>query len=259
MPKYNSRLDKRAKKKSNVVLNSLIGVVLLLIAIVGATIFLGNDNEPAAGDNAESPSNEVADSSSSNEEEETEEPAADTSTDENEEAEDEESSNENGSETGTDSEDADEDKPVADGEALAEDEDKDKKEEKEKENKKEEKESSDDKKKIVKESDAPNVKKEIVNPAWKPIGTQQTGEHVAKYEEDSADWQEKVQALSYATGLPEDNMTVWWLERNGGPDKAIGTVAPKDQSTTYRVYLQWVDGKGWKPVKMEELIENDKD
>ena len=52
---------------------------------------------------------------------------------------------------------------------------------------------------------------------------------------------------------------MWWLERNGGPEKAIGTVAPKDQSTTYRVYLQWVDGKGWKPVKMQELVENDKD
>jgi Sec-independent protein translocase protein TatA len=253
MPKYKSRLDKRAKKKSNVVLNSLIGIVVLLIVVVGATIFLGNDTEPAAGDNTESTSNEVADSSDSNNEEETEDPSADTSSSENEVAANEDASTEDDSEADNAAEDEDDNKPVADGEGLAGDEKQDEKD------KKEEKDSSDDKKKIVKDSNAPNVKKEIVNPGWKPIGTQQTGEHVAEYKENSADWQEKVQALSYATGLPEDNMTVWWLERNGGPDKAIGTVAPKDKSTTYRVYLEWIDGKGWKPVKMEELIENDKD
>ena len=49
MAKYNSRLDKRAKKKSNVVLNSLIAVVLVLIIAVGATIFLGNETEQACG------------------------------------------------------------------------------------------------------------------------------------------------------------------------------------------------------------------
>ncbi|WP_456273945.1 DUF1510 family protein [Bacillus sp. AK031] len=251
MAKYNSRLDKRAKKKSNVILNSLIAVVLVLIIAVGATIFLGNDTDRAAVENTDTQGTnaEVADSSSSSDEEQSDTAATESTDKEAAESSAGDSENANAENSSADETGADgEDKPVADGEELTDEEKKEK-----------DKKTSSDSKKVVKESDEPNVKKVIVDPSWKPIGTQQTGEHVAQYEQDSADWQEKVQALSYATGIPEGNMTVWWLERNGGPDKAIGTVAPKDQSTTYRVYLQWVDGKGWKPVKMQELVENDKD
>ncbi|WP_018665101.1 DUF1510 family protein [Heyndrickxia acidiproducens] len=110
----------------------------------------------------------------------------------------------------------------------------------------------------VTKSTEPNVKEEITDSGWKPVGTRQTSGHVYSADSSSIDWQEKLKALSYATGIPEDNMTVWYLERGATTDEAIGTVSEKNNSTTYRVYLTWVDGKGWKPTKIYALITNDK-
>ncbi len=110
----------------------------------------------------------------------------------------------------------------------------------------------------VEKSNEPNVKEVITDSSWKPVGTEQTGGHVYSASSTSLDWKEKLKALSYATGIPEDNMTVWFLEHGATTDEAIGTVSAKNSDTTYRVYLTWVDGKGWKPTKMYELIENDK-
>lgn len=112
---------------------------------------------------------------------------------------------------------------------------------------------------VIEESDDPNVIKTVINPAWQPVGTVQTGEHVTQYDKNSVDWQEMVRAISYATGLPEEEMIIWFIGRGEVPNKdAIGTVSTRDQSKTYRVYIEWVDGQGWKPVKMEYLRENDK-
>ncbi len=98
-----------------------------------------------------------------------------------------------------------------------------------------------------------NVVKTIENSSWEPVGTTQTGEHVASYSE-GVDWKEQVKALSYATGLDSNNMTVWFLGNNNkDPQKSIGTVSSKDQSEKYRVYIEWVDGSGWKPTKVEEI------
>ncbi|MGD6847125.1 YrrS family protein [Rossellomorea aquimaris] len=232
MAKYQSRLDKRSKKNSNKILNIMIAVVLLLIVVVGATIVMGGGDEKASSN------------------------VADTET------------------KGSSDKDAEkEDKSVS----LDEDK---KSEEKDNEDKKEEEKKSDEEKQKdkasdeedtvalegedqselkVEDSDEPNVKKTMVHPDWKPVGTEQTGEHVSVYDEGTVDWQEKIKATSYATGIPEENMTVWWMEGNGGPQKSMATVTAKDTKTPYRVYLQWVVGKGWQPTKVQELVENDKD
>lgn len=97
-----------------------------------------------------------------------------------------------------------------------------------------------------------NVVKTIENSSWQPVGTTQSGEHVASYSE-GVDWNEQINALSYATGLDSSNMTVWFLGNNNDPQKSIGTVSSKDQSEKYRVYIEWVDGSGWKPTKVEEI------
>jgi len=97
-----------------------------------------------------------------------------------------------------------------------------------------------------------NVIKTIENSNWKPVGTSQTGEHIATYSE-GADWNEQLQALSYATGIDSGNMTVWFLGNNNDPQKSIGTVSTKDKTEKYRVYIEWVDGSGWKPTKVEEI------
>lgn len=106
-------------------------------------------------------------------------------------------------------------------------------------------------------SDA-NVKQTIENPAWQPVGTTQSGEHAPVFDQNSVDWQEMILAYSYATGIDKNNMTVWWNENNGAPNTAVGTVSAKGSDQTYRVAIEWVEGQGWKPVKVEELIQNDK-
>ncbi len=88
---------------------------------------------------------------------------------------------------------------------------------------------------------------------WESVGTEQEGEHVTDFTKGSQDWEEMTQAVSSATGLSNDNMIVWWMGNGGAPDKASSTVSTKDKGTYYRVQLEWVNGSGWKPVKVEEI------
>lgn len=107
---------------------------------------------------------------------------------------------------------------------------------------------------ITKEdSNDPIVEETIVNTSWEPVGTSQKGDHVSVYQKGSADWNEKIKAISYATGLAEDDMYVMMIKNGGGPQKSIGVVQSKDQSKKYRVHMQWVDGEGWNPVKLDVL------
>lgn len=111
---------------------------------------------------------------------------------------------------------------------------------------------------IVENSGDSNVVETYVNDSWKPIGTTQTGEHITSYTKDSVDWQEMEKALAYGAGLSESDITVWYIGNGGSANKAIGTVSPKDHSKTYRVYIEWVNGEGWMPIKVELLKVNDK-
>jgi biopolymer transport protein ExbD len=101
-----------------------------------------------------------------------------------------------------------------------------------------------------------NVQKTIENPAWKPVGTSQTGAHTATYSDNSVDWQEMLNAISYATGLEQSNMIVQFLGRDKTTTNgSVGTVYSKDKQQKYKVYISWVDGQGWKPTRVEELSE----
>lgn len=108
-------------------------------------------------------------------------------------------------------------------------------------------------------SSDPNVLQAVKNPNWQPIGTSQTGVHTTNYSDGSVDRREMERAMSYATGLAEEDMIVWWVGRGDIPNQqAVGTITSKDQTKIFRVYLEWVDGMGWKPTKVEYLKENDK-
>ncbi|PID22903.1 hypothetical protein CSV61_00145 [Sporosarcina sp. P3] len=104
-----------------------------------------------------------------------------------------------------------------------------------------------------KDTSSDSGKKVVVNPDWKPIGTKQTGEHVSKYDGQSDDWHEKKKAISYATGMSEDQLYFDRIQNGGSPQKSEGIVRSTDNSKKFKVYLEWVDGQGWKPVKMEVL------
>lgn len=107
---------------------------------------------------------------------------------------------------------------------------------------------------IYEESDDPNVEQVIINPNWEPIGTVQTGEHISSYDKGTTDREEMEKAMEYATGVSVDNMIVWWVGNGGKPNEnVVGTISNKDKSQIYRVYMDWVDGQGWKPTKVEKL------
>lgn len=85
---------------------------------------------------------------------------------------------------------------------------------------------------------------------WQPIGTSQTEPHTKTYDDGSQDWNEMVQALSYATSIPQDQMTIFWLGNGGGPDLSKGTVQSKADGKKYVVMLQWIPEKGWQPTSV---------
>ncbi|MBC2267449.1 DUF1510 family protein [Listeria sp. FSL L7-0083] len=119
--------------------------------------------------------------------------------------------------------------------------------------------SSDEKSTETTKSDDPNVAK-VITKDWKPIGTEQTGNHVNSYSSTSVDWQEKRKAFSAATDIPISNTSLWFVEQGSDPaTQAIGTLSTKENpDKAYRVYITWVDGEGWQPTKVEELKTNDK-
>lgn len=225
--KYPSRMDKRQDKKVNKVYNILITVVVLLIVVVGATIFLGNNDEPAS---QKADTNPESNQSATNKEDEADKEEADkeeTAMNEDEQA------SENEDEEGQD-QDQNADQDSSESEDAVESE------------------------KVEETASDANVEEAYSDPSWKPVGTEQSGEHVTQYEKGSTDWNEMEQAIAYGAGIDQSNMTLWYLQNGGEPNKAIGTVSPKDESSTYRVYIEWVDGEGWKPTKVEKLIKNDK-
>ncbi|MBX9973132.1 YrrS family protein [Cytobacillus firmus] len=213
-----SRFGKREKrKKTNIVLNSLIALVIVLIIFVSAKIFFGGNNDQAL-------------------------PADEQTASENKSKQNENNQEDQGNDVEQDKEDENIDNNSEE-------------EEKEAEENEAEEESEEDKEQVVTEGgSAPDVEKTIENPAWKPVGTSQSGEHTAVYDQNSADWQEMLNAITYATGVDQGNMTVWFLGNNG-PNSSVGTISTKDQSEKYRVYIDWVDGEGWKPSKVEVLNE----
>nr|WP_263325638.1 YrrS family protein [Neobacillus sp. Marseille-Q6967] len=208
-----SRSGYRAKrKKTNIILNSLIVIVLALIVIVAFSIFSSGDDQASKQTEPKTEEKQVAKQEDKEKDntDKTENPA-----DEDTAAEEEESE-----ETAA-PEDADESQA------------------------------------IVTEGDgSSNVVKTIENPSWQPVGTEQTGVHEPVYDDTSVDWQEMLKAISYATGLDQSSMTVYWLGRDKSTANAsVGTVYSKETQEKYRVYITWVDGEGWKPTRVEELAE----
>jgi cytoskeletal protein RodZ len=171
-----SRFNQRSKRrKTNLILNGLIGIVLVLIIVVSGIIFLGND------DKATTEKEQVQGVEASSEVNEGEESMI--------------------KETKESSSDADEEDSSTDSSASSDE-------------SSEETSSTDNEEAIVTEGGADsNVVRTIVNPNWKPIGTVQTGEHTNVYE--GVDWDEMVAAIGYATGLSKDNMTIKFLGNDG--------------------------------------------
>lgn len=91
---------------------------------------------------------------------------------------------------------------------------------------------------------------------WDPVGTDQDEPHEVNYNNDSVDREEMALAVELATDIPADDMVTWWVG-NGGDQKVEVTVSNNAQDEYYRVYLSWIENKGWKPTRVNLLKEND--
>ncbi|MBM7577729.1 DUF1510 family protein [Jeotgalibacillus terrae] len=237
----NSRTKLQSKKrKENILLNGSIAVVLLLIAGVSAFIFLGsNENQAAEPEEEKSIAEQVQENASKNDEEKNEDP-------ENNEL----------SVTEIDAEDEDQENNDTNRESDEDNNASETKKEKEKEEEAKKKEEAEKKKREKEERDTAAAE-ETASPddgEWKPVGTEQTGQHTSSYVEGSVDWNEKLKAAAYATGLDMNTMTVWWVGNDGGPQNSVVKVSSPDApAAQYSVHLEWVDKKGWKPVKVDQL------
>ncbi|WP_458354843.1 YrrS family protein [Peribacillus frigoritolerans] len=232
-----SRFNQRdQKRKVNKIYNIAITIVSILIVIVAVSIFLSDDGtetkkattEPKQV--AETEKGKVVDKPSGKEEEtdsEKEDAVGDSeATEEDAEKEDSKATEEDAEEKAED--DADPEK-TGDAELVE-----------------------------VEGSGDGNVASTYTSESWKPVGTEQSGEHTTSFEKGSVDWNEMSKAIASGAGIDEGSMKLWWLQNGGSPTTAIGTVSEGDDPKTFRVYIEWVDGSGWKPVKVEELKTNDK-
>ncbi|EIM07899.1 hypothetical protein A1A1_03567 [Planococcus antarcticus DSM 14505] len=223
---YPSRLKKK-KNRSNSILNIMIGLVFALILIIGVSMLFSGGDDQAQDLEPVTISPETEEQTSGSGESES---------------------------AGTE-EEPDEDAEVADEEKAVAEKAEEEKAQKEAKKAEEEKEGSVTKGGTITREDSsdPIVEETVINTSWEPVGTKQKGDHVSVYQKDSADWNEKVKAVAYATGLDANNMYVMMIKNGGGPQKSIATVQSKDESEKYRVHMEWVDGEGWKPVKMDVL------
>ncbi|MGH2318209.1 DUF1510 family protein [Planococcus sp. SE5232] len=232
---YPSRLKKK-KNRSNSILNIMIGLVFALILIIGVSMLFSGGDDQAQDLEAVTISPETEDQTSGTGDSE----EGSAGTDEDAEASEEEKEA---------AKKAEEEKAKEEAEAKKAE------EEKAKEEKAKEEEGSVTKGGTITREDSsdPIVEETVINTSWEPVGTKQKGDHVSVYQKDSVDWNEKVNAVAYATGLDANNMYVMMIKNGGGPQKSIATVQSKDESEKYRVHMEWVDGEGWKPVKMDVL------
>ncbi|MCA0171763.1 YrrS family protein [Bacillus sp. RAR_GA_16] len=219
--------DRHSKRKQNIVLNSLIGIVLAVILVLVANIvFTGDDSQQTASEeeqtaqtNSDEKSNSTSDDSVTSDE------AEDSAASDSE-------SNSATDKDSTKEENADEEK----------DQDKDKDKDKEDQDKEEQ-----EKEKTDQEPGEPNLEG-----PWEPVGTTQSGPHTSSYTKGTVDWNEKIKAVESVMGLSEDQMTIWRIGGNGGPQKSFARVSKAGSGNqVYYIELDWIDGEGWKPVSVK--------
>lgn len=205
----------RNRKKADKVLNWSIGIVSLLILVIGGIILvslLNSPNDQTAATNNKSQENK-------------------SQTSANQKSSNDKSSEKSSGDKATTSDQSDS-QTTTDGSA---------------DSTKDDSQGSDDKaKKEAKD------KKATEEADKEKSGSASDSEHRASYDEGSADWNAQLAALSSATGIPEDQMTLYWLGNGGGPNSSLGRVASKDTpGKKFVVHLVYKDGK-WQADDVKE-------
>ncbi|QIW80808.1 YrrS family protein [Bacillus tequilensis] len=226
MSNNQSRYENRDKRrKANLVLNILIAIVSILIVVVAANLFINSPSSKDVSKDSETAQKQESPASGKTEKK-SDEDIKDSKKDSSDSEKDSEKSSDSKKDDSSKSDDSDSssnsDAPLKDA-------------------------------KVTEGGSSSDVEKTYENSDWKAVGTEQTGEHAATYDSSSQDWAEMLKAMSYATGVSKDNMTVLWLGNNGSPQDAKGKILDKTTGDKYQVTITWVDKKGWKPTKVEKL------
>lgn len=106
---------------------------------------------------------------------------------------------------------------------------------------------------VVTENEDAVVKEVHTNEAWPVYPTQQTGPHTSTYQKGHIDYKEKLAAIFSVVDLKLEESIVLNVGNNGSASSAIAVVTSMDRTQMYRVSIEWVEGQGWKPVKLEVL------
>nr|WP_240951795.1 YrrS family protein [Bacillus sp. RO2] len=93
----------------------------------------------------------------------------------------------------------------------------------------------------------------MTNPGWGPVGTSQSEPHTSVYEEGHVDWNEKLKAVEAATRLKSGDYTLYFLGNGGSEHLSVASIKNKSTGENFKVYLEWVTNKGWKPTKVEQV------
>ncbi len=218
--------DRHSKRKQNIVLNSLIGIVLAVILVLVANIFFfGDSPEQTVSQDQQTSQSDTNEESNSSE---------DAVTSDEADSEDSESNNsESADQDSTDEESAEEDKTT----------------EENKDKEKEDKEKDKEDEQAEQKPGEPNLEG-----PWEPVGTSQSGDdHRSSYTIGSDDWNEKIKAVESVMGLSENEMTIWKIGGNGGPQQSYARVSKKGSGNqVYYIELEWIDDKGWKPISVSK-------
>jgi cytoskeletal protein RodZ len=213
------------RKKSNLILNVLIGLVFIFIIFLGTQLFFGKSDDKQVSTNEQ----ELNESAEKNDDKAAEEESGPEGEEDAALEEEEES----------DSKPEDEEKPTDEEDAE--------------ENTDENTENEDSETEVSENSDDPNVIKTMTNPGWGPVGTSQSEPHTSIYNEGHVDWDEKLKAVSAATGLASGDYTLYFLGNGGSEHHSVASIKNKASGENFKVYLEWVTGKGWKPTKVEQV------
>lgn len=232
MSNNQSRYENRDKRrKANLVLNILIAIVSILIVVVAANLFINSPSSKDVSKDSETAQKQESPASGKTEkksDEDIKDSKKDTSDSEKDSEKSSDSESDSKKDDSSKSDDSDSDSNSDSDDPLKDS-------------------------KVTEGGSSSDVEKTYENPDWKAVGTEQTGEHAATYDSSSQDWAEMLKAISYATGVSTDHMTVLWLGNNGSPQDAKGKILDKTTGDKYQVTITWVDEKGWKPTKVEKL------
>lgn len=230
--KGGSRYGRTTKrKKTNMILNILIGVVFIFIVVLASSLFFGKNDPATDGENQLATEEQELSETEENEAEQESEEAAPTDEEETESEEAEESAEK----------DAEKEK------------EKDKDKDKEQEKEEEANEADDSETEVSENSNDPNVIKTMTNPGWGPVGTSQSEPHTSVYDEGHVDWNEKLKAVEAATRLSSGEYTLYFLGNGGSEHLSVASIKDKSTGENFKVYLEWVTNKGWKPTKVEQV------